>query len=98
MRFSLAIAACALVAGCASTPQLPDVSGIDVLLVGEQHDAGTHPGLQERWVATLAARGSLAALTLEMAERGTSTAGLPAGASESQVRQALRWNAQGWPI
>jgi len=97
MRFSLAVAACALLAGCASPPPLPDLSGVDVLLVGEQHDAAAHPGLQERWVATLAARGSLAALTLEMAERGTSTAGLPATASESQVQQALRWNVQGWP-
>jgi uncharacterized iron-regulated protein len=97
MRYSPAIAACALLAGCASTLPLPDVSGVDVLLVGEQHDASTHAKLQERWVATLAARGSLAAVTLEMAERGTSTAALPADASESQVQQALRWNVQGWP-
>ena len=97
MRLALTVAACALLAGCASAPPLPDVSGFDALLIGEQHDAGAHPGQQERWVATLAARGGLAAVTLEMAERGTSTAGLPASASESQVQQALHWDAQGWP-
>jgi uncharacterized iron-regulated protein len=32
-----------------------------------------------------------------MADRGTSTAGLPATASEQQVRNALHWSTQGWP-
>jgi uncharacterized iron-regulated protein len=32
-----------------------------------------------------------------MAERGTSTAGLPASASETEVQQALHWNTEGWP-
>ena len=97
MRLNLAVAACALLAGCAAAPALPDVAGVDALLIGEQHDASAHPGLHERWVASLAGDGRLAAVALEMAERGTSTAGLPAGASESDVQQALRWNAQGWP-
>lgn len=86
-----------LLAGCAATSPLPDVSGVDALLIGEQHDASAQPQLQERWVAELARRGTLGAVALEMAERGTSTAGLPAGASEEQVREALRWNAQAWP-
>jgi uncharacterized iron-regulated protein len=87
----------ALLAGCAAAPPLPDVSGTDALLLGEQHDAPAQPKLQERWVATLAGRGTLAALALEMAERGSSTAGLPPQASEAQVRQALHWDAAGWP-
>lgn len=94
MRFPLPVAAFALLAGCAAAPQL---AGVDALLIGEQHDAPGHPSQHERWVASLAGRGALAAVTLEMAERGTSTAALPAAASEEQVRQALRWNAQGWP-
>jgi uncharacterized iron-regulated protein len=96
MRLPLAVALLSLAAGCA-TPALPDLSGVDALLLGEQHDAGDHPQLQQRWVATLAQRGTLAALALEMAERGTSTAGLGAGASESEVRTALRWNTEAWP-
>lgn len=94
MRFPLAVALLAL-AGCAS--QLPDVGGAQAVLLGEQHDASRQPALQQRWVAELARRGTLGALVLEMADRGTSTAGLPATASEEQVRQALHWSEQAWP-
>ena len=94
MRFPLAVLL--LLAGCAASP-LAELRGVDALLLGEQHDAGAHPSLQERYVRSLAERGRLGAVALEMAERGTSTAGLPAGASEEQVRTALRWNAQAWP-
>ena len=98
MRLSLSVAAVLALAACAAAPPpLPDLAGVDALLVGEQHDARAHPGLQERWVASLARRGALAALALEMAERGTSTAALPRDASEQQARDALRWNAAGWP-
>jgi uncharacterized iron-regulated protein len=97
MRFHLAIAVL-LLAGCAaSAPQLPDLAAADAVLLGEQHDADSHRDLQQQWVAALAARGTLGALTLEMAERGTSTAGLPPGASEAEVQGALRWNTQAWP-
>ena len=96
MRFFPA-AAVLLLAGCAAMAPLPDVSGVDALLIGEQHDATDQVSQQERWVAGLAQQGRLGALALEMAERGTSTAGLPAGASEAQVRQALRWDGQAWP-
>jgi uncharacterized iron-regulated protein len=95
MRLPLAVAACAVLAACAASPRLPDVSGVDALLIGEQHDAKAHPRLQEHWVSTLAERGTLAAVTLEMAERGSTTAGLPPGASEAQVRDALQWNKNG---
>ena len=86
-----------MLAGCAASGPLPDVGRVDALLVGEQHDAAAHPGLHERWVRTLAARGTLAAVAIEMAERGTSTAGLPANAGEERVRAALRWDEAGWP-
>lgn len=85
-----------LLAGCAALPH-GEATGADVLLIGEQHDAAAHPGLQRHWVDQLARRGTLHALVLEMAERGTGTEGLPPTASEAQVRQALRWNEAGWP-
>ena len=89
--------AAVLLAGCASSPAVPELAGVDAVLIGEQHDAAAHPRLHEQWVSTLAQRGRLAALALEMAERGTTTAGLPVSASEAQVRAALHWDAQGWP-
>ena len=96
MRLRLAVSTSAIVlAACAANPQLPDVSGVDALLIGEQHDAKAHPRLQERWVSSLAERGTLSAVTLEMAERGTTTAGLPKAASEEEVRSALQWNKSG---
>jgi uncharacterized iron-regulated protein len=99
MRLRFAAATLLMLTGCAATPPLPDVTGVDALLIGEQHDAETHARLQERWVRALAKRGALGAVTLEMAERGTSTAGLPPSASEDQVRQALQWDrsGSGWP-
>lgn len=69
----------------------------DAVLVGEQHDADDHHRLERDVVALLAARGTLAALALEMAEEGKSTAGLPADAPESAVQAALAWNDKGWP-
>jgi uncharacterized iron-regulated protein len=76
---------------------MPDLVGVDAALLGEQHDALSHRDLQQHWVSALAQRGALAALVLEMAERGHSTAGLPASADEAQVRQALHWNTEAWP-
>jgi len=77
-----------MLAGCAAP---------NAVLLGEQHDAPRQPGLQQEWVASLAARGQLGALALEMAERGTSTASLARGASEAEVQAALRWNPKAWP-
>ena len=88
--------AAVLLGGCATPASVPQLSGVDALLLGEQHDAKAHPAWHERWVSTLAQRGQLAALALEMADRGASTVGLPATASEAQVQQALHWDAQGW--
>lgn len=69
----------------------------DVLLIGEQHDAPAHQQLQAAVVQALAARGVLATVALEMAEQGTTTAGLPPQASEAQVRDALKWRDASWP-
>jgi uncharacterized iron-regulated protein len=44
----------------------------------------------------LASRDRLAALALEMAEQGNSTAGLGASAPEELVRNALHWDETGW--
>lgn len=69
-----------------------------VLMLGEQHDAPEHQALQRDVVLALAARGQLGALVMEMAEQGRQTTGLPAQASEAQVREALAWtDDSGWP-
>lgn len=83
-----------LLVGCAaplagSTP--------DVLLLGEQHDAPEHQQLHRQAIQDLALSGRLAAVALEMAEQGASTAGLPPDAPESAVRAALRWDENAWP-
>ncbi|MGV3569650.1 MAG: ChaN family lipoprotein [Ramlibacter sp.] len=85
----------ALLLGACAAPW--PAEAVDALLLGEQHDAESHPRLHQQHVAGLARRGALGAVALEMAEAGASTAGLPPGASEEQVRQALRWNTQAWP-
>jgi uncharacterized iron-regulated protein len=70
-----------------------------VMLLGEQHDAPAHQARQREVLGKLQSRGVLAALVIEMAERGGSTRGLAPGASEAQVQQALHWpasEAAGW--
>jgi uncharacterized iron-regulated protein len=69
----------------------------DVLLLGEQHDAPEHQALQQQIVEALAAQGVLAAVALEMADSGNSTATLPPDASEEQTRAALNWDNDAWP-
>lgn len=87
-----------LVAGCATLPA--DVSRslpADVLMLGEQHDAPEHQRLHRDTVRALARQGLLAALALEMADRGASTQGLPRDADELAVQRALQWTTQAWP-
>ena len=107
-RLALAALICASLIGCATRPAPPPLTPAetarlatllptDVLLIGEQHDAPAHQQLQRQIVQWLADRGALAAVAMEMAERGHSTAGLPPGASEAQVRQSLAWDDAGWP-
>jgi uncharacterized iron-regulated protein len=69
----------------------------DVLLVGEQHDAAEHHQIEQQIISSLAARGLLAAVALEMAEVGVSTAQLKPSATEEQTRRALKWDNKAWP-
>ena len=95
----LGAAGCATPAplGADGQARLATLLPADVLLLGEQHDAPAHQQLQRQAVQWLAARGELAALALEMAEQGRSTAGLPRDASEADVQRALAWRDAGWP-
>ena len=95
----LGAAGCATPAplGADGQARLATLLPTDVLLLGEQHDAPAHQQLQRQAVQWLAARGQLAALALEMAEQGRSTAGLPRDASEADVQHALAWRDAGWP-
>jgi len=113
MRCQTAVTAtllASLLAGCAggstsgSGRPEPSVAALlagllpaDALLLGEQHDAPDHPRWQHAAVAALAAQGRLAALALEMAPAGTSTAGLAPDADDQVVRTALRWDSRAWP-
>jgi uncharacterized iron-regulated protein len=67
------------------------------VILGEQHDAAEHQRIEQQVVALLAAKGVLAAVTLEMADTGASTSALKPSATEQQVRNALNWNDKGWP-
>ena len=69
----------------------------DVLLVGEQHDAAEHHQVEAQIISELAGRGLLAAVALEMADVGFSTAKLKPSSSEAETRRALQWNDEGWP-
>jgi uncharacterized iron-regulated protein len=92
-----------LLAGCATRTdtlaerRLESLLPADVILLGEQHDADAHRDVQRAFVGALAARGQLAALVMEMADRGLSTAGLPHDASPAQVQASLHWDDGGWP-
>ncbi len=87
----------------ASTPDAPLARRLDallpaqVLILGEQHDAAEHHALERETVAALAARQRLAAVALEMADSGRSTAALPPAATEAQARAALAWSDRAWP-
>lgn len=98
---------CALLTACAATADatgrpfrdlMARVGSPDVLLLGEQHDATAHQRLQRQLVQTMGHERRLAAVVMEMAERGVSTTGLGTNASEAEVRQALGWHDKtGWP-
>jgi uncharacterized iron-regulated protein len=91
---TLALSA-AVLAGCAATNSVEPV--VPALLVGEQHDAPEHQQLHRDLVDALARRGVLAAVVVEMAERGRSTTGLAGNADEAAVKHALSWRDRAWP-
>ena len=68
----------------------------EAILLGEQHDAPDHHRLERAMVLELAHRRQLAALVMEMAEQGRSTAGLARNASEADAQSALQWDEAGW--
>lgn len=108
-RFLIPLLAAAALAACSPSrlfspgpdaPVAKRVSAllpVDALLLGEQHDAPEHHAIQRETVEALAARNQLAALALEMAEEGRSTAQLAPTASEAQVQTALGWSDKAWP-
>ena len=69
----------------------------DVLLVGEQHDAPAHQDLEQQIVSSLASRGLLAAVALEMADAGVTTGQLKPSSTDEQARRALKWDDKAWP-
>lgn len=84
-------------AASATSVRLAAMLPADVLLVGEQHDADEHHRIEQQLIARLAGQGLLAALALEMADVGLSTARLKPSSSEEQTRRALKWDDRGWP-
>ena len=102
MRYRFAAIVVLLLAACAtrSADKVAAISALlpaDVILLGEQHDAPEHQVMHREAIDMLAARGELAAVALEMAEQGQSTAGLGRDASEEAVKTALKWNEDAWP-
>ena len=95
LRPSALLLALAL-AACAAPPEAAPPR-VDALLLGERHDVADHQRRHRDAVVQLAAQQRLAALALEMAEHGTTTAGLERGASEAAVRAALGWDERAWP-
>nr|WP_315428642.1 ChaN family lipoprotein [uncultured Albidiferax sp.] len=91
--------ATALLTGCASMSPNRSLALLpaDAILLGEQHDAPDHQRIHRETIEALAAQGQLAAVAIEMAEQGRSTAALPRDADTSQVQAALQWDDAGWP-
>ena len=86
-----------LASAAATAARVDALLPADALLIGEQHDAAEHQQIEQQVVAHLAGRGLLAALAIEMADAGASTATLKPTATEQQVQNALKWNNKGWP-
>lgn len=94
------LALTALLAGCVAAPHAPPpttLEAVEVLLLGEQHDAPLHQQRHLETLQALAGQNRLAALALEMAEVGASTQGLSPQDDEAAVRAALRWDEKAWP-
>lgn len=106
LLFAVALLTGASLPGCAAPPsprtagEAARIAGLmpaDAILLGEQHDAPAHQRLHREVIRLLAERGQLAAVAVEMAERGASTADLKRSADEDLVQSTLRWNEAAWP-
>ena len=80
-----------------TTARLDTLLPMDVLLLGEQHDAAEHQQIHSQVIALLAQRGLLAAVALEMADANRTTAKLHPSSTEQEAKNALRWSDKGWP-
>ena len=80
-----------------TTARLDTLLPMDVLLLGEQHDASEHQQIHAQVIALLAQRGLLAAVALEMADAGVTTAKLHPSSTEQQAKTALKWSDDSWP-
>ena len=112
LALAAALAAALLAAGCAHQSQtltsdadwqqtLEQWRDAKIIALGEQHDQVAHHEWEAQTVTLLAAQQRLAALVIEMAPAGGSTAGMPQTATDDEVQQALQWQAGGagggWP-
>lgn len=70
---------------------------LDVLMLGEQHDAPEHQQIHQQVIALLAQRSQLGAVALEMADAGASTAKLHPSSTEQEAKNALKWSDKSWP-
>ena len=80
-----------------TTTRLDALLPMDVLLLGEQHDASEHQQIHAQVIALLAQRGQLAAVALEMADANLTTANLHPSSTEQEAKNALKWNDKAWP-
>ena len=80
-----------------TTTRLDVLLPMDVLLLGEQHDAREHQQIHSQVIAVLAQRGLLAAVALEMADANLTTARLHPSSTEQEAKTALKWNDKSWP-
>ena len=80
-----------------TTTRLDALLPADFLLLGEQHDANAHQQIHQQVIALLAQRGLLAAVALEMADTGATTARLHPSSTEQQTKSALKWDDKAWP-
>ncbi len=96
-RFGCAAVLALLLTACAA-PMLPPLPNTQIIVFGEQHDQPDHQRQTEQALRRLATDGQLAAVVIEMAEQGRSTAGLPRDADAASVRGALAWSGWEWPV
>lgn len=96
LALALTLTGCITAHNDISAQKLASMPPVDVILLGEEHEAPEHHRLERESVEWLASRRVLAAVALEMVEQGHDTRSLSAQASEADVRKALAWDDT-WP-